>query len=302
MRSSILQDDAVLARFALKNGKWAPDFFNDHKEAFIKGVMEYALCKNLNECAKHSKELLGVNENQRNKEIGFGFLFEEEEDAKLFAEYVYQMHFVWPRIGAKGRFGYPTLGMDAYFQTMYYNLMLAGSLALKQTIETQQLYDLYLADWEKRKGDYQGLGGAEQGTLSKNVDVEDGVFKELKTLEFRNVASVKAYQSKINEYEKSGKFGSAGVEALRSVANHALRRLEQEKKREHYDKTAGATLRGKQKEKAAAAFLEKFNAPLKSMPLNVGGKDLGSQAVASSSPLLRWQKNDLDLKKLKGPM
>lgn len=284
VRMEVLQNQAVLSRFAIDNGTWSPGFFNEKKEAFINGVKEYALCKNLNECAKHSKTLLGPNEDERNKAIGFGFLFEDESDAKLFAEYVYQMHLIWPRIGANGRFGYPTLGMDAYFQTMYYNLMLAGSLALKQTIETQQMYDLYLSDWEKRKGDYQGLGGAEQGTVSSNVEIDEGVFKELKTLEFRNAASVNAYKSKINDYEKNGKFGEAGISALRAVANHALRRIEQDEKRAHYDKTAGATVRGKQKDKAAASFLENFNSPLKSMPLKVGGKDLGSQSLSAPAP------------------
>ena len=281
-KNKLLTEQEHLEKFLLGNGKWKPNDFVAHKKAYIDGAVKYALCKKLVDCAEHSKELLGSSEEERIKHIGFGYLFEEEEDARQFGEYAYQMHLLWPRLAAEKRIAYPTLGMDAYFQAMAYNLRLVGSLALKQSMDTTQLYDLYVADWEKRKGDYQGLGGADRGSGSKNAKLPEQFWADLKTLDFQSVASVEAFSAKVDGYKKTGQFDSVTIGAYDSVGNHAIRRSEARAKEEHYRKTYGSTARGKIKSSAASKFSKAFNSPLDKMKLSVGGQNLGAGSSSGS--------------------
>ncbi|MCO4753848.1 MAG: hypothetical protein KC478_05175 [Bacteriovoracaceae bacterium] len=268
--------EELMKKFVIDEGRWVPKKFEEEgREAFLKGIAHYAMCEKLNQCAYHSFDLLGDTEEERDKMYGFGHVFEKDEDAKIFAEYAYQMHLVWPRLSADTRIGYPTLGLDAYFQTMAYNLRLAGSLALKRTFELGESYELYKADWEKRKSDYKGLGGAEEGDGSKNVTVGEKQWAAIKSLSFKNNAQIAGLPSQIEGMKSSGKFDSGQLSALEAVERHAIRAKEEQAKRDHYDKTYGQTERGKQKVEAAQTFSKQFNTPLNKMAFSVGGKELG---------------------------
>ncbi len=268
--------EELMKKFAIDEGSWVPKNFSDvGKAAFKNGIVLYARCKQLEKCARHSKELLGETQEERSKAYGFGHLFEDDKDAKIFAEYAYQMHLVWPRLSADSRVGYPTLGMDAYFQAMAYNLRLHGSLALRRSYELGEAYDLYKADWEKRKSDYKGLGGAEEGDGSKNVTPGERVWSAIKTLDFKNHAEIAAMPSKIEGLEKSGKFDSTQLNALSAIKRHAIREADAQAKREHYDKNYGNTERGKRKVASSQSFIKKFNTPLDKMAMPVGGVELG---------------------------
>lgn len=272
--NQVFSKEQVMKEFTIDGGNWAPKHFNQFKKAYIDGAVKYAMCKQLSECAQHSSETIGTGETSK-KHIGFGFLFESEEDAKIFGEYAYQMHLLWPRI-SDSRISYPTLGMVGYFQTMYYNLRLAGSLALQQANEITHLYNLYLADWEKRKGDYRGLGGAVRGTISSNSKLTPAVYDQLATLQLNDSASINAFNTKVNSASSaSSKFSNADLSALKAASRHAVRTNDEIKAREHYDSTYGKTARGKLKSNATESFVAAFNSPLDRMKLELGGKALG---------------------------
>ena len=268
--------EELMKKFAIDEGSWIPENYSDKgAEAFKHGIKVYSQVKRLDGWVKHSKHLLGDNQAEREKASGFGFLFEKVEDSIVFAEYAYQMHLVWPRLSADSRIGYPTLGMDAYFQAMAYNLRLAGSLALQRTFELGEAYDLYKADWEKRKSDYKGLGGADEGDGSRNVSPGERVWEAIKTLDFKNNANIAAMPSQIESVKKNNNFDSTQLSALDAIKRHAIREAKAKEKRAHYDKTYGKTERGKRKVASAQNFMKKFNRPLDKMAMPIGDYELG---------------------------
>lgn len=284
LRYKIFTDPVDMRKFAINQGNWQPKKFNDYKSAFIRGVKEYALCRKLKDCAKHSEELVGSND------IGFGNLFETEEDAEEFGRYVYEAHVVYPRMSAGGRIGYPTFGLNAYYATMAYNLRLTGSLALQRYGEVAEMYELYKEDWEKRKGHYKGLGGADQGSGSRNVELSETLWDEVKTLDFANAASVEAFGAKMDSYKESGKYSSAELDAAGSIVNHAIRDHGQKEKAKRYEESQGKTPRGKRRLAAGDSFLESLNNPLGGMPFNVGGENVGAGSnliAATTKPPLK---------------
>ena len=272
-----------LKQFAIDQGRWKPLKFNDYKSEFLKGVKDYAMCRDLKEdgCVKHSPELV----KNRESAVGLGHLFEKEEDAEDFAKYVYEMHVVYPKMSAGGRIGYPTRGLNAYYQTMAYNLRLMGSLALERAGKVNDLYNLYLSDLEKRKSDYQGLGAADEGIQSRNVEVGQRVWDEIETLDFSNSGTIEAFSSNVSDFEESGAFAGADLEVAQAVASHALRNLKEKKKKEEYEKKYGASDRGKRRRSAADSLAAALGRPLDRMSMTVGGQTFGagtSSSLASS--------------------
>lgn len=292
MRYYIFRDPVDVKKFALKQGNWTPKKFNDYKGAFLKGAKRYALCKDLSEsdCAQHSKELLG----SEGKALGFGNIFENESDAMDFANYVYEMHVVFPRMSLGGRIAYPTLGLNAYYASMAHNLRLIGSLALKRSLDSTTQYDLYMADFEKRKGDYKGLGSADQGTASKNVDPTQKAWSALKTLDFDSPASIKAFGAKIQGYEKSGELGGAQLQALKGAYQHAINGERAKANEEEFKKIAGVKGGNPKLAKAISAL----NSPLENIGLSVGGKNLGAGSGLNQSASTS-DKSQNDIKKEK---
>lgn len=281
VKNKQLEDENYIKDFLIDQGGWVPPTFSDEmKKAFKRGVAKYALCEGLKECAVHSKDLVPSEEKDR----GFADLFESEEDANDFANYVYYMHFLWPRLSSAGVFYYPTLGMDGYFQSIYYNLRLAGSFALRNVADINDLYNKYKQDWDKKVSDYGASGGAGEGVMqSRNAKVSENLWQEFATLDFNSSSNLQGQIAKLDQLAKSGKFSGADLGVLNALRNHAIREQEQQKKREHFDKTFGNTDRGKQVASSSQNFLKKLNSPLNSMSMTVGGQQFGGLAGADNS-------------------
>ena len=143
-------------------------------------------------------------------------------------------------------------------------------------MENYGAYSLYKASYEKRKGDYAGLDGAEVGSGSRNVGIEDRVFEQFKGLDFNSKVNMDKFAAKMEGLSKDDNYSESDRGLFKAAQGAFKRRANDLKKREHFDKTFGSTERGKVKTERSAKFLNNFNSPLSNMNLNVGGKNLGN--------------------------
>src|SRR5690606_31150520 len=74
-------------------------------------------------------------EGLNDEDIGFKLFFANgltgqinEAELNAFAEYAYQLHFLWPNTSDKNTLAYPLPGMAPYFEAILYNIKLLGSL------------------------------------------------------------------------------------------------------------------------------------------------------------------------------
>jgi hypothetical protein len=267
-------EEAFMALFSPEFGEWNPrEFTSEMASKYKKAIKNYALCRKLGDDADERCKTYGVEVGT--KDIGFGYLFEKEQDAVDFAEFAYQLHFMWPHLSATDKLGYPTIGQDAYFQSILYNLKLVGSIAIRRAMENFGAYNLYKASYLKRQGDYAGLEGAEVGDGSRNVELQDRVFEQFKGLDFSSKVNMEKFAAKMDGLSKDDSFNESDRGLFATASAAFKRRANDMKKREHFEENFGNTKRGKIKKERSAKFLNNFNSPLKNMDLNVGGKNLG---------------------------
>ena len=254
---------------------WNQDKINEIKKAVIK----YATCEKLKEC--------GANLTDENADelIGLKYFFQTEDDAKLFADYVYQMHFFWPRLSSDQIYSYPLLGLSAYLDLVNYNVKLLGSLNTMRSSGYADAYEAYNDDLAKRKGDYeQASGDTKMGAISRNAKYSRSLFSAMKLVNFSTGQGVEDFNKAISAGKESGSLTAAD-----SIKNHAMRLKEDQKKSAHYLEHANKTERGKKTLEKARAFSERFNDPLsmiKTMNPGTGVNPLTgkSEAKATDKP------------------
>lgn len=280
-----VNDKEVMKHFSIKSGQWVPEYFTEDKaKLFKKAIVKYAMCRKLAGKFKGERCVTMENMEEKPKAIGFGYLFEQEKDAKDFAQYAYEVHFIWPHLSADNKLGYPLLGQEAYFANILYNLKLVGSIALKRSLEAHGAYSLYKASWDRRKSEYAALTGSEDGDKSFNVGYPDEVYAQFEGLSFSNNVSMEQYSAKMKELAKSKDFDESSRGLFETASRAFERRSSDIKKRKEYDEKFGNSKRGKIKKRNIANFANKVNSPLQNMSLNVGRQNLGNVSGAVFGP------------------
>lgn len=250
------------------NQFYVPEPFGGRKNAIILGATKYATCKLLNSCpgSRGAKHLQAG-------EIGLGYLFESEVEAKDFAEYTYEMHYKFPKLSSKNYLGYPATGLIQYFNAAAYNMKLSGTLASSRAVQSFGAAEAYHADWKTRLSEYNSLGQAATGELSKNIKFSPGFFKTFGTLNFSGQTDIGASQGQVASAIKSGNLSGAEINALNAGVKSAIRRNKDIKKREQFKSvTKNASPELKKLIADNRSALNRLNAPLEQFNLaKLGG-------------------------------
>jgi len=168
------------------------------------------------------------------------------------------------------------MAQRAYFETVFHNIKLVGSLAAAQGGGYGDAYFRYKADWDKRRSLYDSVGKAKLGDGTRNVKYSKEFLDTFSMLDFSTGDGVAAFDSAFNNLDANGdlnSFEKSALEAGRSAANRALN---SKAKKDNYDKRTKGDPRAKAKQKSQVDYLNKIAAPLNSNSLSVGGQDLGN--------------------------
>lgn len=133
------------------------DRINSYKEA----VKRYSLCKNLRDCGVQLYD--GEHPNPR----GFLDIVEDEEQAELFANYVFQIHFMWRHMSSNTGIGYPLAYLENYYLALQYNVRLLTTLSIRRGLEFDDAYNKYAEDLAIRRENYQDTSGNYGVTLGE---------------------------------------------------------------------------------------------------------------------------------------
>jgi hypothetical protein len=258
--------------FTKSNGETFKDkyVFNQAKIDKLKeSIVTYARCDKLKDCGTMNADTTGTVEinGEQVDLLGLKNFFETDEDAQMFADYVYQMHFFWPRLSADDDKTYPLMGLSAYLEALLYNLKLLGSLNGMRSMAYADAFNAYNEDFNKRKGFYpDAVGGTKMGESGYNPKYSKAVFEAFQLVDFNSGAGIEGFNKAMEEAAASGTLTAADMELADTVKNHALNMKKDEKEYNHYQKHYANTPRGKRKVSAAKTFMEKFNDPLSMIP------------------------------------
>jgi hypothetical protein len=264
------------------NALWNPELFGDQRKAkFKSGIKLYAKCKNMVKegCVKHSAG------NFTDEHLGYGYLFEQDQDINDFADYVYEYHFLLPNFASDSLYSYPKAAQASYFDTIHYSVKILGSMALARLDQVMGTYALYSASYDKRKSEYESIFGVVDGSGSKNVEYSTDFVNTFKGLNFKNSVSMEQFNAKFDELTKGKDFSSSEMGALNALKKHVMGKIKQDEKLKHYDNTVGKTERGKKVKAASNGFVGSILNPLSKMSMHVGGKNFGKGAIGEAEKL-----------------
>jgi len=175
-------------------------------------------------------------------DIGYGYLFESEDEAREWAEYTYEMHYVYSSITKNEYMGYPLMGQNVYFEAVFSKIKLLRGLYAQRGINTNEVMSLYAADLDKRIGDYASLGEIFNGSKSKNIKYSQGFYEAFAMLNFSGNTNLEAFNQTVANGTSSGSFNTAELAALNAGRSSAVRTNEALKKVSQYAKdTANLT-------------------------------------------------------------
>ncbi|MAZ49649.1 MAG: hypothetical protein CME65_13900 [Halobacteriovoraceae bacterium] len=262
-----------------KGGFSGPVEFTDALQDAIKqAAQKYALCYSLQPGGPQNPTGINLADNcgvegMGENDMGFGNLFETRKEAEAFSEYALEFHYMYSSLSRDKEMAYPLLGADAYFSLVAYNMKLVGSIAAARTNRYAEAYDLYVADWEDRVGEYKSLGEGTSGLNSRNITYSDTLFEIIGEFQFNGLDNIPELDQKIaNAQTKGSSLSSAELNAVNAVRNKAIRAnkdLEKQKKfiSDTKDITGQASLQGRQ-----ANQIARINQPLSSFGMNkLGG-------------------------------
>lgn len=218
--------------FFLEKGAFnAVKFDNSYKNAIINAAKKYARCTFMQPDIDPVCGFQGAQE----FDMGFGYLFETDAEALDFAKYAYEMHYIFSSITTDDQLGYPLMGAEAYYRMVAYNMKLLGSIAAARTNKYAEVYDLYVADWEKRVGEYTSLGEGTNGTQSVNTTYSPAFFDLFGRFTFNGNDNISDFETALNTELNGGKkFNKAELNALGAAKNKAIRTNGDLKKRQEY--------------------------------------------------------------------
>ncbi len=250
------------------------------KSAIIAGAKQYALCKSLkNDCGATS-----IN----NKElVGYGYLFEDENEAAAFAEYTYDIHWKWGHLSKNSYMGYPLQGMAQYFQLASYSMSLVGSYALKHALDYKKAAELYTADFDAREVEYQANGTAQTGERQAEAEgnYQSTFYRTLSNLSFSGASNLEVFDEAVMDGKSSGSLSSAELSTLASARSSAAIRNEAIKSAESLETAAASSNSTAQKALANnSVSLNEASNPLNSFTLRkLGDSSVSSQSTGSSA-------------------
>jgi hypothetical protein len=287
-KTDVFQMAVDAKHFLPLRGQFNPVAF-DQKSDLRKAAIKYAMCTNMKkpevDDGTQDPTCYLTDETIKAGDVGFGYLFESETEAAEFADYTYEMHFLYSQISKSDYLGYPLLGQDAYFKAVAYNMKLVGSLASQRAQNYGEVYALYQEDWEKRIGDYNSLGEVGIGSGSRNIKYGKQFYKAFGLLDFDDQVSRDQFDAIMASSKAAAGFNTAELSALNAKKNSALRTRDQTDKINAYNKQRGDNKLSLKRNKAASAFMKKLNSPLAAFSMNKlgGGSGYGDVADALSS-------------------
>lgn len=222
----------------------------DMRSAITDAAVKYAMCKSLSsgDCA-----LAGADED----DIGLGYLFESEEEAREWAEYTYEMHYIYSSVTKDTYMGYPLLGADVYFQAVAYNMKMVGSHAASRAQNYAKASDLYQQDWDIRARDYQSLGEATLGITpmsGQNLKYRPAFFEAFSGLDFSGETQIEGFSAKIDQGTKAGKFNASELSALAAGKRQAVRLNSDIQKAKEFDSSVAKNPEGKSRLSSLSTF------------------------------------------------
>jgi predicted GIY-YIG superfamily endonuclease len=210
------------------------DFGNDHKNMIIAGAKKYATCKKLlnNTERPECNGSFGADSDS----LGFGYLFETETEAAEWAEYTYELHYVYSSVSKGNYIGYPLLGSNFYFEAVGAKIALLQGIWARRAIDKAEAAKLYESDLEKRMGDYSALGQAYDGTKSLNLKFSKRVFDLMADLNFSGTTNMESFNQSVAKANAAKAFSGADLSAVNALRKNAIRRNEAIKRELTYKK------------------------------------------------------------------
>ena len=293
LKRDVFQEVIDKNYFKVQRGNFQPVQF-DHRSDLLDAAVLYATCKEIDD-QNNQKCFANQNNTLEEGAIGFGYLFESEDEAKEWAKYTYEMHYLYSNLTKSDKLGYPLLGQDAYFRAVAYNLKLVGSLAAQRAQGYGSAFNKYKADWEQRIGMYKALGESELGNLSKNIKFGERFHNTFAALDF-SAGTFGNFDEMMKSGLASNSFSKGEIAAL-NAGRGAIKSIQDQKKKiAEYQEQRGNNPDSIRRNKSAALFYQKMNSPLAAFKMNKLGGGYGYGAVADALGLLNKNISSLNKK------
>lgn len=222
-----------------------------------KAIVTYAMCDKFSECGQ-----MNIDEDKMDELVGFGHYFQNESDAIMFANYVYQMHFFWPKVANSNFKAYPPPGLYAYLDGVLSSIQILGSLNALNGINFAELFNVFEGDLNKRKGFYNAKGiTANLGESSFNSKFSKGAIKGLKLINFSTGEGIEEFEKLINKEKSANTLTKADLELASAARSHALGLKRRVEKNQDITNALNKTARGKKTLSKLSNFSNKFNSP-----------------------------------------
>ncbi len=190
-------------------------FDDDKINAVIAASKKYAMCDSLAECGAPAGSF-------KENDIGFKHLFETDEDAQNFAQYVHDIHFQWSRVTTENYMGYPLANLSEYFRMVADSMKTIRKLTANKVQEVNEVLTLYQNNQDQLASEYQSLGDAGVASGSSNITFRKPFYDMFAKLDFNGDVDVKAFESQFAEAKKSGTFNDAELKALNAGLSSAI--------------------------------------------------------------------------------
>lgn len=262
---TFVHDDYLRAVFIDADvlGKYTPKIGNDDKR--------YIIDETISSQIKSSAKDFAIREK----------FFEEgdKENLEKFAEYAFTYHFLWPKTSRKKEISYPTIGLSAYLGIMSNGI--SGSMAsgsATAAIKFGNLHAQQLEDYLKTLELYRAAGDTINQIGPAGLKLLDDEIANAK-MALENQQTLNAFANNTNldkqllairadavksSGSNDGKLTTDQTNYLKAIGNLRLKRKEQLKKLEFYNKAIAANGNAERAAKVASAaksFTSKFANP-----------------------------------------
>ncbi len=251
-------------------------------DAYKAAVEKYALCADLRLCEAKSYD------GKHPLPDGFIDIIENGEQAKLFADYVYQIHFQWRHMSDTAGIGYPLAYLEQYYLSLLHNVRLLTTLSIRRAIELDDAYLRYAEDLAIRRGQYQISGnkyGVTMGQPVTTAATPDSFFRSLSSLANLNLAAfpemadagtLDARGQALVSSVLSGNVSATDRSALAAAARNLIRGKDEQDRWKNYQQQTSKDPGAGRRLAAAAKFFTGVNAPTASIASLANPKDSSS--------------------------
>ncbi len=273
------------AKYIDGSGNFMPtyQFTQERIGKYKSAVKKYALCRDLRECG-------GKYEGASSNPWGHGDIFcpadpakpcsvESQQNADLFANYVYQLHFNWRHMSGQSGIGYPLAFLENYYLSLLHNVRLLTTLSIRRGIELDDAFNRYAEDLAIRRGRYQVNGNQYGLTMGANLEgrqLQSNVFRGFRSLgfplssEFLGLPAGAGLPRSGNATGQGSATGSAlasGFElnVLNAARRTADRVAKDNKANLNFQKQIQGNAAASKRLAAASKFFGKLNSPLSSV-------------------------------------